>query len=149
MGKAEREETTMATSTIATSTGGEGRLGDASDPICLSSSPVPQGVPSSPSVDRRPENSNGRSSKQSSPVTSQPNSDQGAKVAKRKICSVEIIESSDDEESSQPAPTSPSSPRQNKEEVAYISSPERARTSDSIAEDTLNLEVLHRAIFCQ
>merc|ERR1712032_1237288 len=93
--KAEREETAMATSTIATSTGGEGRQGDASDPICLSSSPVPQEGSSSPPVDRQPENSNGRSSNKSSPVTSQPNSNQWAKVAKRKICSVEIIESSD------------------------------------------------------
>merc|ERR1712181_123317 len=138
--KAEREETSIATSTIATSTGGEGRQGDESDPICLSSSPVPQEVPSSYSVDRQAENSNGRSSKQSSPVTSQPNSDQGAKVAKRKICSVEIIESSDDEESSQPAPTSPSSPRQNKEEVAYISSPERARARAEVMEDTSSEE---------
>merc|ERR1712210_385291 len=86
--KAEREEREGPTSI------GEG---DASDPICPSSSPVPQEVPSSPSVDRRPANSNGGSPKQSSPPTSRPNTDQGAKVAKRKICSVEIIESSDDE----------------------------------------------------
>merc|ERR1712192_199840 len=140
MGKAEREETTMATSTIATSTGGEGRQGDESDPICLSSSPVPQEVPSSYSVDRQAENSNGRSSKQSSPVTSQPDSNQGAKVAKRKICSVEIIESSDDEESSQPTPASPSTPHQKKEEVAYISSPERARARAEVMEDTSSEE---------
>merc|ERR1712130_516970 len=62
--KAEREEREGPTST------GEG---DESDPICLSSSPVPQEVPSSPSVDRRPENSNGGSPKQSSQPTFRPN----------------------------------------------------------------------------
>merc|ERR1719500_2555202 len=113
--------------------------GDASDPICLSSSPVPQEDPSSPSADRRPANSNGGSPKQSSPPTSRPNSDQGAKVAKRKICSVEIIESSDDEESPQQTPPSPLSP-QKKEEVAYISSPERARARAEVMEDSSSEE---------
>merc|ERR1712110_812617 len=119
--KAEREE---KEGTASTESGG--REGDESDPICLSSSPVPQEVPSSPPVDRQQENSNGGSSKRSSPPT-RPDSPQGAKVAKRKICSVEIIESSDDDESSQAATTSPSSSPQKKEEVPYISSPEIAR----------------------
>ena len=41
--KAEREETATATANLKLS-GGEGREGDESDPICLSSSPVPQEV---------------------------------------------------------------------------------------------------------
>merc|ERR1712226_1249142 len=80
--KAEREE---KEGTASTESGG--REGDESDPICLSSSPVPQEVPSSPPVDRQQENSNGGSPKQSSQPTSRPNPNQEVKVAKRKICS--------------------------------------------------------------
>ena len=96
--------------------------GDESDPICLSSSPVPPPPADESSSQQKTSNGGSTSPKQSSPQSrpttflEMPGADQQTlKVAKRKICSVEIIESSDEEEPAKPTPISPSPAKMNKE----------------------------------
>ena len=97
--------------------------GDESDPICLSSSPVPPPPADDSSSQQKTSNGGATSPKQSSQQSRPPtflempsaDQQQTLKVAKRKICSVEIIESSDEEEPAKPTPISPSPAKMNKE----------------------------------